>query len=210
MSGDESGEDGGGGRDRPEEFASIPRPAASETVRLSQLFARSACLGGMVEVFTWSLSALLMLAGVAGVIVPLLPGTTLILLAAIAHKLILPAEISWLAIGVIAGIWLLSIAADFAGVAVGARWLGGSRWGMAGASGGALVGIFFSLPAVLLGTILGAIAAEKLFAKKSDAAALKAGVGAAMGFVLAAVARLACAGAMIAVFLGAALDRGTR
>ena len=159
----------------------------------------------MLEVFTWCLTLGLMLVGLIGVVVPLLPGTTLILLAAVLHKLILPAELSWLTIGVIGGIWLLSIVADFAGVIVGTRWFGGSKWGMAGASGGAFVGIFFSVPAVVFGTIFGAIAAEKLLARKTDRAALRAGVGAATGFVLSTLARLTCAGVMIALFLVFAL-----
>ena len=72
---------------------------------------------------------------------------------------------------------------------------------MAGASGGAFVGIFFSLPVLLLGTILGAVAAEKLLAKKTDRAAIKAGFGAAVGFVISTVARVGCAVVMIALFL---------
>lgn len=160
----------------------------------------------MLEVFTWCLTTVLMLVGLAGVVVPLLPGTTLIFIAAILHKLLQPDDLSWLTIGFIGGVWLLSIVADFAGVIVGTRWFGGSKWGMAGASGGAFIGIFFSMPAIVFGTIFGAIAAEKFLAKKTDRAALKAGVGAATGFVLSAVARLTCAGAMIAIFLVIALS----
>lgn len=160
----------------------------------------------MLEVATWTLTLLLMLVGMIGVILPLLPGTTLILAAAIIHKLILPTDLSWMAIGFVALFWLFSIIADFGGVILGTRWFGGSKWGMAGASGGALVGIFFSLPVLLLGTIFGAIAAEKLLAKKTDRAALKAGFGAATGFVISTVARLACAVVMIALFLVATLS----
>jgi uncharacterized protein YqgC (DUF456 family) len=149
-----------------------------------------------------------MVIGFVGVIVPILPGTTLILAAAIIHKLILPHQLSWLAIGFIALFWLVSIIADIAGVILGTKWFGGSKWGMAGASGGALVGVFFSLPALLLGTIFGAITAEKLLAKKTDRAALKAGLGAATGFVISTVARLACAVVMIGLFVIAALPRG--
>ena len=76
---------------------------------------------------------------------------------------------------------------------------------MAGASGGALVGMFFSIPVLILGTVLGAVAAEKLFAQKTNEAALKAGVGAAVGFVISTVARLGCAAVMIGLFLIAAL-----
>ncbi len=159
----------------------------------------------MLEVATWVLTLTLMLIGVVGVILHILPGTTLILVAVVIHKLILPDDLSWIAIGFIALFWVLSIVADIAGVFLGTHWFGGSKWGMAGASGGALVGIFFSLPALLLGTILGAIAAEKLVAKKTDHQALRSGFGAATGFVISTVARLACAGVMVGLFLVATL-----
>lgn len=160
----------------------------------------------MLETATWILTSLLMLVGLAGVIVPLLPGTTLILLAAIIHKLVLPMDVSWNVIGFVTVFWLLSVIADFAGVLIGTRWFGGSRWGMAGASGGAFLGIFFSLPALILGTIFGAMAAEKWLAKKTGRQSMRAGMGAAVGFVLSTIARLACAVVMIGLFLFAALQ----
>lgn len=159
----------------------------------------------MLEIATWTLTLTLMLIGLAGVVIPLLPGTTLILIAAVVHKLLLPADLSWLAVGLIALFWIFSVLADFGGVILGTHWFGGSKWGMAGASGGALVGVFFSLPALVLGTIFGAILAEKLLADKTDREALKAGLGAATGFVLSTVARLFCAAVMIGLFLVAAL-----
>lgn len=159
----------------------------------------------MVEVGTWILTATLMFVGLVGVVLPLLPGTTLILIGAVIHKLILPNDLSWLVIGFIALFWALSILADIGGVILGTKWFGGSKWGMAGASGGALVGVFFSLPALILGTVLGAMAAEKLVAKKTDQDALRSGFGAATGFVISTVARLACAGVMIGLFLVATL-----
>lgn len=160
----------------------------------------------MLEIAIWTLTVLLMSIGFAGVIVPLLPGTTLILAGVVIHKLLLPTGLSWLAVGFVAGFWLLSIIADFAGVLLGTRWFGGSKWGMAGATGGAFAGMFFSLPALILGTLFGAMAAEKLLAKKTSGASLKAGLGAATGFVISTVARLGCAVAMIGLFLIAALQ----
>jgi uncharacterized protein YqgC (DUF456 family) len=159
----------------------------------------------MPDALIWSVTLILMLIGVAGVIVPLIPGTTLIMFAAVLHKVLLPADLSWVAIAFIGLFWVLSIIADVGGVILGTKWFGGSKWGMAGASGGALVGIFFSLPALLLGTILGAIAAEKLLANKTDQQALKSGFGAATGFVISTVARLACALVMVGLFLVSAL-----
>jgi uncharacterized protein len=158
----------------------------------------------MEAYFVWMLTVVLTLIGLAGVIVPLLPGTTLILAAMVIHKLLLPGDVSWAVIGWIAGFWALSVLVDFAGVILGTRLFGGGKWGMAGAAGGALAGMFFSLPMLVLGTVLGAVAAEKLIAEKTNRDSLLAGAGAAFGFVLSTAGRLLCALAMIGLFLLAA------
>ncbi|HRI83239.1 MAG TPA: DUF456 domain-containing protein [Opitutaceae bacterium] len=160
-----------------------------------------------MEYLVWALTIALVLVGLAGCILPLLPGTTLILAAMVLHKLLLPAQLSWWLLGAIALLWLLSLLMDLAGVIIGTRIFGGSKWGMAGAGGGALVGVFFSLPALLLGTFLGAVVAEKFIGRKSGGQSLRSGVGAATGFLLSTVARTACALAMIALFLVGLLSR---
>lgn len=159
----------------------------------------------MDQLLIWLLTGAFLLTGLAGVVIPLLPGTTLILVGIIVHKLLLPDALSWFVIGWITAIWALSVIVDFAGVLVGTRLFGGSKWGMAGAGGGAFIGMFFSLPALLLGTFLGAAAAEKFVAKKTGRESLLAGVGATAGYLLSTVGRLACAIVMIALFLYATL-----
>jgi uncharacterized protein YqgC (DUF456 family) len=154
-----------------------------------------------LQIVIWLLTLTLMLVGLIGVVVPVLPGTTLILFAAMLHKWLRPEDLSWMAIGFVAIFWGCSVIVDFAGVLIGTKWFGGGKWGMAGASGGALVGMLFSLRLLVLGTILGAIAAERLVAKRTNTEALKAGVGAAFGFVISTIARLACACVMIALFI---------
>lgn len=181
--------------------AAIGNEAFVAWMLLTQLMERRACHGSMLEIFVWTLVVLLMLTGLAGTVVPLLPGTTLILLGSVLHKLMLPAGISWHVVAWVAVFWVLSIIADIGGVFVGTRLFGGSKWGMTGAGGGALVGVFFSLPALILGTFVGAVAAEKLIAKRSGEGALRAGVGAATGFVISSFARVACAIAMIGLFV---------
>lgn len=156
----------------------------------------------------WTLTALFTLIGLAGVVIPLLPGTTLILLAMVVHKLLLPGDISWAVLGWIGGFWLLSVLVDFAGVILGTRAFGGGKWGMLGAGSGAVIGMFFSLPMLLLGTVLGAVVAEKLIAQKTNRASLLAGVGAAVGFLLSTVGRLLCALAMIVLFVMAVANAG--
>ncbi len=109
-------------------------------------------------------------------------------------------SLTWFAVGWVAGFWLISVLADIGGTLLGTRLFGGSKWGMAGATGGALAGMFVSLPALILGTVFGAVVAEKCFGKRTDEEALRAGAGAAFGFLLSTVARLACALAMIGVY----------
>lgn len=158
-----------------------------------------------MEVYlVWVLTVVLSVIGVAGVVVPVLPGTTLIMIAMLVHKLLLPADLSWAVLGWIAVVWVLSVVIDFLGVVLGAKLFGGGKWGMMGAGGGAVIGMFFSLPMLILGTVLGAVAAEKLIAKKSHKASLLAGAGAAVGFIFSTIGRLLCAFVMIALFLWAA------
>jgi uncharacterized protein YqgC (DUF456 family) len=114
-----------------------------------------------VDLFVYLLTTVLILIGLIGVVVPLLPGTTLILAGMLIHKLLIPNSISGLGLTLIALVWGLSVLADFAGVLIGTRLAGGTRWGMAGAGLGALVGLWFSVPALILGTLAGAVMAEK-------------------------------------------------
>lgn len=157
----------------------------------------------------WSFVLSLLFIGLVGCIVPMLPGTTLILLGIVLLKLLLPVTLGWTIVGWIALIWLLSVLADFLGIIIGARMFGGSKWGMSGATGGALVGMFFSLPALLVGTFFGAVVAEKIGAKKTDRESLRAGVGATAGFLLSTVVRVACALLMLALFFTTVLTRSS-
>jgi uncharacterized protein YqgC (DUF456 family) len=154
-----------------------------------------------MDILVWSIAILLMLIGLVGSVVPLLPGTTLILVGALLQKWLLPDTLTWLAVGWIAGFWFLSVIADIGCTLIGTKLFGGSKWGMAGATGGAMVGMFLSLPALLLGTILGAVLAEKCLAKRTGGQALRAGAGAAVGFVLSIFTRLGCALIMIALYI---------
>lgn len=154
-----------------------------------------------MEYAVWTLTLLFALVGLAGVIVPLIPGTTLILLGMVLHKLLLPDAVAWSALGWIGAIWFVSIVVDFVGVLIGTKLFGGGRWGMAGASAGAIVGMFFSLPALFLGTIFGAVVAERYVAKKTRRESLLAGAGAAAGFFLSTAGRLVCGIGMIVLFL---------
>lgn len=149
----------------------------------------------------WTLTLALMAIGLVGTLVPMLPGTTLILLGAVLHHLLLPAQSAgW---PTLIGLTLLMLAAhvvDFVSGAVGAKRFGATKWGAYGGLIGALVGIFFGLPGLLVGPLFGVFVGELL----GGQGVLPAGrstwgtlIGTAAGMVL----KLAIAVAMIAWFL---------
>lgn len=146
-----------------------------------------------------------MAVGLIGTVLPVFPGTTLILGAAILHHVMLGAEksIGWWTIAGLVLLTLASYAIDFAGGLLGARRFGGTRWGMLGAFAGALIGLFFSLPGLLLGPIIGAVAGELIGGKRLVAAG-RAGWGTLLGNLAALLGKLVIAFAMVAWFLAAA------
>jgi uncharacterized protein YqgC (DUF456 family) len=135
----------------------------------------------------------LVVAGVAGAILPLLPGTPLIVAGAVIHKLAFPGVLSWWMIAVLAVLAVLAQILEHLGSLAGAKWGGAGAWGLAGAGVGILVGLFFGLPGLLAGPVAGALLAEVLFAKKSWREAAQAGLGAGLGFLGGSVAELGIA-----------------
>lgn len=157
-----------------------------------------------MELFWWSTVLLLMAFGLVGSILPVFPGTTLILAAAILHRMMLgPAKsIGWWSIAVLVGLTLASYALDLAGSWYGARCFGATRWGVAGTVAGASIGLFFGLPGLLLGPIIGTFAGEIIGGQRLIAAG-RAGWGALLGNLAGTLAKLLIALAMVGWFLAA-------
>jgi uncharacterized protein YqgC (DUF456 family) len=83
--------------------------------------------------------------------------------------------------------------------AVGVRRAGGSRWAIAGAVVGAVLGLFAAPLGLLLGPVLGAIAGE-IVRTRHLVHGVRAGGGALLGMALGAVAHVAVAFVMVALF----------
>ena len=153
------------------------------------------------ELLWFALAALLVLLGIVGLLLPVLPGTPLLLaglvLAAWAEGF---AHVGWGTLALLGAIAFLGYFIDFAAGAFGAKRFGASKAGIAGAVAGALIGLFFGLPGVLLGPFVGAVAGE-LLTRRDARAAGRAGFGAALGLALGAAAKLALAFTMIGIFL---------
>jgi uncharacterized protein YqgC (DUF456 family) len=122
------------------------------------------------------------------------------LAAAVGHKLYFgPESISYLTLTVLVLLTIASLVLDFLSGLLGAKKLGATWRGMTGAVVGAIVGLFFSLPGLILGPIIGAFLFELIGGREWRESA-KAGVGALIGMVLGTLGRVICCVLMIGVF----------
>lgn len=133
----------------------------------------------------------LIVLGVIGLVLPLLPGIALvytgIVFVAWADDF---TRIGPVMLGLMLAVTIAALVVDHIAGIVGARKAGASGWGVFGAAVGAVFGLFFGLPGVILGPAIGALAFEYL--RNPDARrALKAGAGGLAGFVLGVLAKAA-------------------
>ena len=143
---------------------------------------------------------LLMLAGLIGSALPVVPGTPLILAGAVVYAI--ATDFTPIGVGRLIVLTLLSIAAmvlAHLASALGVRSAGGSRWAMVGALVGAILGLAVPPAGLLLGPLLGAIAVE-LWRTHKLAESVRVGVGAVVGVLAGIVAHVALAFTMVALF----------
>ena len=151
--------------------------------------------------FIWLFALLLAVAGLAGLVLPAVPGAPLLfaglLLAAWAEDF---TYVGGGTLAILGLLTLLTFGVDLWATLFGAKKFGASKRAMAGALIGSLVGIFLGFPSVLFSPFIGAVIGE-LSAQRSVRQAARAGIGATIGLVLGAALKLALAFAMIGIFI---------
>src|SRR5438876_9757558 len=155
-----------------------------------------------MELFWWLFTIVLFAVGLIGTVLPIVPGTTIILAAAVIHRMMLGAEksIGWRSIAVLVLLTLATYALDFLGAYFGAKYFGATKWGMCGAIFGALAGLFFGIIGLFVGPVIGAVAGEFIAGKRMIDAG-RAGWGSFLGNLGAMLGKLIIAVAMITIFL---------
>ena len=152
--------------------------------------------------------ALLFLAGLVGTLVPVVPGVPLIFAGTLLFALVDHFQrITGWTIVLFAGLTAAALAVDFAAGIVGARRFQASRWGIAGALLGTVVGLFFGPFGLLLGPLAGAVLFE-LVAGRSTREALRAGWGTFIGYLGGVALKLGVGIGMIGVFVYRVLTYG--
>ena len=147
---------------------------------------------------------LLVIGGLIGTVLPIVPGTVFIFMGCLAHYFFFGLEdsaIGWGGLVVIGLLMVLSLVVDWAGGAVGAKYFDASKWGVIGALTGGLLGIFFPFPGLLVGPLVGAFSFEMMFAKKEVKLAGKSTWGTLVGSVGGMIAKLIVAVSMVLWFV---------
>lgn len=131
----------------------------------------------------WLVTICLLIAGAVGCVLPVLPGHLIILIGAIAHRLMLGEDsgLRWWSFLILVLLMAISQTFEIISGAAGTKWFGGTRWGAAGALVGSIVGLFFLPFGLLLGPLIGAFAFEMAFARKDTKPAAMSGVGSVVG-----------------------------
>lgn len=159
----------------------------------------------VLDIVLYVVAALLVLAGLAGSILPMLPGIPLIFgglwLAAWTDGY---QHAGLWALTIIAVLGLIGLLLDFVAGALGAKRVGASQLAIWGALIGTVVGMFFGLVGLLLGPFVGALAGE-LASGNSVLRSTHVSVGTWVGMLLGTLAKLVLSFMMIGVFLFALL-----
>ena len=158
-----------------------------------------------VQSLYYLLAGALVLAGLAGTVLPALPGLPLMfagmLLAAWAGGF---QEVGGWMLGLLAVLTVLSLAVDFAATALGAQRVGASRLALIGAVIGTFAGLMFGIIGVFVGPFLGALVGELIHGRgvggNQIGQAAKVGFGTWMGILLGTVLKLGLAFAMLGLF----------
>ena len=158
-----------------------------------------------VSTLKWTVIVAFLAIGFFGTFLPILPGTTLIYAGCLIHYFSMGMEssgLAWQGLVLITILYILSLILDWFSGAIGAKWFGSSKWGIIGAILGGIIGLFFSLPGLIIGPIVGVFIFEMAFAKIQVKDAGNSTIGTVVGGVAGVIGKLILALGMIAWYIG--------
>lgn len=153
----------------------------------------------------WVLSVLLILVGLAGTVLPALPGTVLVLAGIVLGAWIDDfTRVSQGTLAVVAALAVLAWGLDYVAGLLGARRAGASPQALVGAALGTVAGLFMGLVGVLFMPFVGAVAGEYI-ARRDERGAVTVGVGTWLGIMAGLLAKVVLSLVMVGVFVAALL-----
>jgi uncharacterized protein YqgC (DUF456 family) len=153
------------------------------------------------QTLLWIFATLLIVVGLAGLILPVLPGSPLVfiglLLAAWAEDFQYVGFWTLAALGVLT---LMAYFIDFAATAFGAKRFGATPRAALGATMGLVAGLFLGFIGLIVGPFMGAVAGE-LLGRRNINEASRAGWGATLGLLIGGALKVALTFVMIGIFV---------
>jgi uncharacterized protein YqgC (DUF456 family) len=149
-----------------------------------------------------ALAIALMIIGIAGCLLPVLPGPPLSFLGIVVLHFTRFADISKNLFIILGALAIIVTIIDYVVPIWGTRHFGGSKYGMRGATVGLIIGLFLGPPGIIIGPFLGAVVGELIF-KDDLKYAIKAGFGSLLGFLTGVGLKLAASLLMTFYFVKA-------
>ncbi|MBS0010223.1 MAG: DUF456 domain-containing protein [Bacteroidales bacterium] len=136
----------------------------------------------MLDYLLLALAIVLMIIGIIGCLVPVLPGPPLSFTGLLILHFTGFAEFSTRLL-VTLGLIAITVAIfDYLVPIWGTKKFGGSRYGIRGATLGLIIGLFFGPPGIIIGPFIGAVIGELIYRDNFNYA-LRAGLGSLIGFM---------------------------
>ncbi len=137
-----------------------------------------------MDIFLLILGFVLTLVGIAGAVLPVIPGVPISWLGLVCLYLAPSLPFDWPFI-IITGVVAITLyILDYVIPAIGTKKFGGSKAGAWGTTIGLIVGILAPIPfGILIGPFVGALLGELLFNKTEGKTAIKAAFGSFIGFL---------------------------
>lgn len=155
----------------------------------------------MTQSLLWVLSTLLILVGLAGIVLPALPGTVFVLAGIVVGAWIDDfTRVGWLAVGTVAVLAVLAWLMDYVAALLGAKRAGASRQALIGAALGTVAGVFMGLVGVLFMPLVGAAIGE-FMARRNQQQALRVGIATWLGLLAGMLAKFVLAFMMIGIYV---------
>ena len=154
----------------------------------------------MADYFLLIAGIILMIFGLIGCLVPVLPGPPLSYAGILLLHFTRFANFSKGTLIVLAAVTVIVTVLDYIVPIWGTRKFGGSKYGTRGATVGLIIGFFLGPAGIILGPLIGAIVGELIF-RDDLKYALKAGLGSLIGFLTGIGLKLAASFVMTFYFI---------
>ncbi|TCP21913.1 hypothetical protein EV195_11526 [Tenacibaculum skagerrakense] len=141
--------------------------------------------------------------GIIGSFLPILPGPITSWVGLFLLHLTKAIPQNWTFLGITLFIAILIFVLDYFIPAMGAKRFGGTKYGAYGTTIGLIIGLFSPIPfGILVGAFSGAFVGELLYDSKDTNRALKASIGAFIGFLASTSIKFSIASVYFILFIG--------